>query len=174
MLTQNQLKEILHYNFKTGIFTWKKSTARRIKVGAEVNGLGGGEYFYVTIKYRRYSLHRLVWLYIYGRWPRYEIDHINHNRVDNRLKNLREVTRQGNSKNRSLYSFNTSGAIGVGWFERDKKWYSRIKVDGKLLHLGYFKNKQDAIAARKQADIKYGFHENHGLGKTKYNNKSLH
>jgi hypothetical protein len=91
-----------------------------------------------------------------------QVDHIDGDGTNNRLSNLRVVTSQGNSRNAKLYSTNTSGVVGVNWSSNARKWCANIKVDNKNVHLGYYTNKDDAIEARKAAEIKYGFHENHG------------
>lgn len=104
----------------------------------------------------------LVWLMFNGYLPKGEIDHINGIRSDNRIENLREVTRVENSRNQQIKSNNVSGAIGVRFNQHIDKWESYIKVNYKKIHLGSFNSKQSAIKARKDAEKKYGFHENHG------------
>ena len=81
-----------------------------------------------------------------------EVDHINHNKLDNRKANLREVTRTQNNMNHDIRSDNKSGVTGVIWGKQRKKWRSYICVNGKSYHLGEFKDKEDAIKARKQAE----------------------
>jgi len=105
----------------------------------------------------------LAWLYVYGTMPKEQIDHINHVRDDNRIINLREVTHSENHKNRTKQSNNTSGVTGVHWLEEKERWQAYIKGDDKKIHLGTFKNKNDAISARKEAEIKYNYHSNHGV-----------
>lgn len=83
------------------------------------------------------------------------VDHINHNKFDNRKKNLRIVTSQQNSYNRTIYSRNTSGTTGVSYAKTKKKWRATISVDKKWKHLGYFDKKEDAVKARKEAEEKY-------------------
>ena len=116
----------------------------------------------IKIKNVRYYAHRLVWLYYYGEWPDKSIDHIDGNKLNNRIENLRVVTHQENHKNRQRASNNTSGVTGVGVHTQTKKWRSRIRVDDELIHLGVFDNFEDAVAARKAAERKYNFHPNHG------------
>ena len=89
-------------------------------------------------------------------------DHINGVRNDNRLVNLREVDPIQNNRNSKRTSLNTSGQMGVGWNKQTQKWRSIVHVEGKGVFLGAFKNKEDAIKVRKQAEIEYGFHKNHG------------
>jgi hypothetical protein len=92
----------------------------------------------------------------------YIVLHINHSRDDNRFVNLRHATRVENSRNKSIYSKNTSGFNGVCWYERGSKWIANIRINGKLKHLGYFTDIDEAIIARKKANIEHEFHENHG------------
>jgi hypothetical protein len=90
------------------------------------------------------------------------IDHKNHNREDNRFKNLRDTTQQSNNKNASKRKDNTSGVVGVSWNKRNEKFVANININGLQKHLGYFKNKKDAIKTRKNAEEQHGYHENHG------------
>ena len=83
------------------------------------------------------------------------IDHINHNPLDNRKSNLRICTQQQNLMNLSKNSNNTSGVTGVSWSKVKNKWMSIIVINRKTIFLGYFNNKEDAIEARKQAEIDY-------------------
>jgi hypothetical protein len=106
--------------------------------------------------------HRVAWALHYGEWPDDQIDHINGVTDDNRISNLRVVTNQENQKNRTMSSNNTSGITGVVWDKFRRKWRARITVNGRKLGLGRFKTLEEAAAARKEADIKYGFTERHG------------
>ncbi len=90
------------------------------------------------------------------------VDHINHNGLDNTRNNLRVVTNQENLKNMKLKKNNTSGFTGVTWCKKENRWVSQIMINRKTICIGRFSNKEDAIKARKEANIKYGFHENHG------------
>lgn len=163
LLTQARLKEVLKYNKITGEFIRLVATSNRVKVGelaGSINKYNG--YRQIRIDNERYQAHRLVWLYIHGEFPKNDIDHINQIKDDNRISNLRDVAHSENHKNRSLSNNNTSGVMGVYWDKRDNKWLAQIKVNDKQLHLGYFFDKEDAISARKEANIKYKFHKNHG------------
>ena len=82
------------------------------------------------------------------------VDHINHNRLDNRISNLRICTRQENCMN-SGKRYNSSGVTGVTWAQNRNRWHARIVINGKQKHLGYFKTKEEAIEARRQAEIEY-------------------
>lgn len=110
---------------------------------------------------RNYYAHRIVWLLYTGNWPD-QIDHVNGNRIDNRIINLRSVSHLENHKNKSIHKDNTSGVHGVHWSKNSNKWRAEIMVSNCRKHLGYFESIEDAAIARKYAEIKYGFHENHG------------
>lgn len=108
-------------------------------------------------------VHRIVWIMHNGEIPfGMHIDHINHNRKDNRIQNLRLVTNGENHKNTKLYSRNSSGVCGVSFSKWHNKWWARINVDGKFINLGMFDDINSAIEAREKAEKFYGFHENHG------------
>lgn len=163
MLTQSKLKELLHYNPESGIFTWKVSLNRKIKIGSIAgtkNKYWG--YIYIGLKQKKYRAHRLAWFYMTGRWPK-GIDHDNHIRDDNRWFNLKEATQSKNTKNQSLRKDNKSGFTGVCWCDKWKKWVAKINVNGKTKYLGNSDNLSEAIKIRKRANIKYGFHRNHGV-----------
>lgn len=161
VITQKELKKILTYNPETGIFVWlkNKGTAR----AGDYAGYIQNGYNVIMINGSNFRSHRLAWLYVYGEWPKEQIDHINHNREDNKLINLREVTHQENLKNITLKKNNKSGIMGVGWIKQNSSWRAYISSNKKWIHLGSFNDKFEAICARKSAERKYGFHENHGV-----------
>lgn len=165
-MTQEQLKKIVSYDENTGVFTWLKSSKyTKYNEGKEIGGLDKSTgYKTAFINGKKYRQHRLVWLFIYGYMPKEFIDHINHNRADNRICNLREVNRSENSRNQKIAKNNKSGIMGVYFLKKTQKWYSQIRVDGKLNHLGYFKDKEDAVNARRNAEKQNSFHKNHGQG----------
>lgn len=106
--------------------------------------------------------HRVVWAMHHGYWNRTDIDHINGNPCDNRIENLRLVSHQENCKNQKLRSTNKTGKMGVDFRKETQKYRARIMVDGKTLNLGEFKEFDKAVKEREEAEIKYGFHKNHG------------
>jgi len=119
-------------------------------------------------KNRGYRGHRIAWFLYYGEWPKQYIDHINHIRDDNRISNLQDVAETQNNRNVSLNSVNTSGYPGVYWHKKNCRWVAKIwrgGKGGKWLQLGSFKDKDQAIKVRKAAEVKYGFHKNHGKSK---------
>jgi len=155
----------LDYDPETGLFTWK-ATKRRGFVGRQAGCFCPRDgYIRIRIDSKLELAHRLAWNMTYPDdpvGPNEQIDHINHIRTDNRIVNLRKASNTENSRNASIGVNNTSGALGV-WFEkRRNKWAAEIKVDRKKIHLGQFAEFADAVAARKAAEVKYGFHENHG------------
>lgn len=176
-LTVEDLHKLLIYNHESGELFWKERTPDMF-VGPHVdkhckcwNGkLSGKRAFSVTAKgYRAGHLmgmrvyeHRVAWAMHFGEWPKETIDHINGNPADNRIKNLRSVTHAENMKNVKLRSDNKSGVVGVFWETRAGKWCARIEVNGSVKSLGYYDDKEEAAKARMKAEIKYGFHENHG------------
>lgn len=111
---------------------------------------------------RAYEAHRVIWAIVHGDWPSNNIDHENGVRNDNRISNLRDVSTQENARNSKLPSDNTSGVIGVDWRQHKGKWRASIKAEGRQIHLGHFTNFDSAVAARKAAEVQYGFHPNHG------------
>lgn len=127
------------------------------------SGKGGGVYRGGSINNKHFKTHRIIWAMAHGSIPDgVAIDHINHNKIDNRLENLRLVTDEENRRNCPLLKSNKSGFSGVHWYPHLKKWRSVINVNRKTIHLGYFNQKEDAVRARQLAQQQYGFHENHG------------
>lgn len=167
-LTQSELKSVLKYNKRTGVFTWAKDIGCKMKQG-DIAGcnltLFGITYRSIRMSPKQYLAHRLAWLYIYGEFPKNQIDHINGDGTDNRIVNLRDVTAAENMKNQTIYKNNTSGAVGVRWNKRDRKWRAHINNNKKQIHLGSFDEKSEAVKARKEAEIKFGYHQNHGKEK---------
>ena len=154
-LTVEYLRSVLDYDPATGVFTWKVRTSRRVKVGDVAGCQSGHGYLRIAVQSRLYKAHRLAWLYVYGAWPKDQLDHINRNRSDNRISNLREVTNKQNGQNASKRSDNTSGHPGAYWDKRRSKWVAQIAHNQKQIHLGYFTNIEEAVAARKAAEKLY-------------------
>lgn len=156
-----KISKVLKYFPETGdIYRVNKSTGEiGLKPAGSINGEG---YRAVYCCGRHYLCHRIAWLLIYGDWPNGQIDHENHVRNDNRISNLKNKTNQGNQKNRSLSTNNTSGHCGVSFSNSRGKWMASISTNNKDKYLGYFDVLEDAVKARKQAEKYYGYHENHG------------
>lgn len=161
-----RLNELFLYMPETGNIlnlTSKKGAAGVGELAGSVCSNSG--YRVICVGGCGFRSHRIAWKMYYGQDPEDQIDHINQIRDDNRIVNLRAATNRVNSKNIKLPANNTSGFIGVGRASTGNNWYARICVNGKMLALGCHKDISDAIAARKEANIKYGFHENHGLSR---------
>lgn len=167
------LGELLSYCPLTGKITWRQrglkwfdnSTNQKrwnTRYSNQTAGTTTQEYCQIRVLGTRHQAHRIAWAIYYGKWPCGLIDHINGNKIDNRINNLRDVDTQENSKNTKRPTNNTSGHLGVSWSKSRSKWYANIKVNGFNIFLGYAENKEAAVVSRKAAEKKYGFHENHG------------
>lgn len=110
---------------------------------------------------RNYCAHRVVWALVHGYWPG-QVDHINRDRGDNRPANLREVSNEENARNQRLRTNNRSGVTGVHWRAREQRWIAKINANGKQVFLGGFETFDEAAAARRAAERKYGYRANHG------------
>lgn len=163
-LTQEYLKSILHYDPDTGFFTWLRALGST-RIGKRAGSFEVSRtkrYIRLQIDGARYHAHRLAFLYMEGSLPENCVDHISGDGTANKWVNLRRATRQENQRNMRLSVRNTSGHSGVGWDKVNNKWSCLISVGGKNIRIGRFADIRDAIAARKAANIKYGFHPNHG------------
>jgi len=157
-LTQKRLKELFNYDPDTGIWTYLKSTTNWIKVGhlaGSINKATG--YRQIQINYKTYPSSRLAWLYMKGYFPEHDMDHINRIRSDDRWCNLRHVSRRCNLRNVGITGKNTSGIVGVYKDINRNYWKAAIRINKKLINIGNFKKKIDAVKARWQAEIKHGF-----------------
>lgn len=163
-MTSERASSLLSYNRESGKLFWKVSPCNAIKKGAEAGRVTGG-YRVTKVDYVPYPVHRLIWLIAYGEFPKYYIDHIDGNRLNNRLENLRDVPAALNQKNRKKSKNNTSGITGVHWDKVYKRWVANIKVNGKWVFLGGHINKEDAGKARDkymQDNQNLGFTDRHG------------
>lgn len=152
-LSQAYLKEILHYDSETGVWTWRVNR-RKVKPGqrAALAPPSRGRCRQIRIDGKLYRTSRLAWLYMKGEWPKAQIDHKNRNPSDDRFDNLREATNQQNCWNK--YIRNTSGFKGVRWCKANQKWDARIAINGKSRYLGYFLTKEQAAAAYREAALR--------------------
>ena len=154
-LTAERLRELFHYDPLTGVFTRLVSTASNARAGDVAGTLMQIGYLLIGIQGKSYLAHRLAWLFVHGEWPKDQIDHINRDRTDNRICNLREATIKQNQRNLSKSCNNTSGVPGVHWRSDRAKWWALIESDGQKHYLGMFNTKEEAIAARKAGELKY-------------------
>lgn len=148
-LTQSRLKELLHYDESTGVFTRRVALCNKVKVGDIAGTTEKEEYVRIEIDGKKYKAHRLAWLYVYGNFPEQQIDHINSIKNDNRIANLRDVSQSVNMRN--IHKPNkdsiTSQYRGVSWHKHAKKWVAQVVVDGRKVHLGYFSDEESAFDA---------------------------
>lgn len=168
------LRQLIRYDAETGALTWLRRDRRHFTTDRNCNAWNtryagkpalaadnGVGYKIGSIFERHFLAHRVGWAIVHGEWPDV-IDHINGDPADNRLCNLRSVDWGGNCRNQRRNQRNTSGVVGVGWSAAAKKWLAQIGIGREVKYLGIYDCKSDAIAARKAAEIKYGFHPNHG------------
>jgi hypothetical protein len=158
MLTQSRLHEVLSYDPENGSWVWKKlpnRLATNIFVGKTAGCISVSGYRVIVLDGGIYPAHRLAWLYVHGEFPDGDIDHKNRIRSDNRIQNLRVVTHKQNMENKSISSNNKSGHPGVFWDKVRKKWKAKLGHLRQHIHLGYFVSLEDAVKARKSAEVKY-------------------
>lgn len=149
------IKETLSYNPLTGKLSWAKR-GKGIQFNKEpgcVNKIDG--YRIVGVGGNTFKYHNLVWFLHYGEWPELEIDHINRDPLDNKIKNLRLATRQQNAANRKMGHNNFHKFKGMSYEKDRKKWLARIRVDGVLKNLGRYDNIVDAAKAYDKAALRY-------------------
>jgi hypothetical protein len=146
--TPEQVREHLQYYADTGTFVWRTKSSSRARAGSIAGTTNGNGYRQIGIGGRIYPAHRLAWCWTYGKWPIYDIDHINGVKDDNRLANLREATRSENMQNqrRAQSSNKSSGILGVHKTAK-QKWLAHIKLNKKLHYLGSFDTAEAACAA---------------------------
>lgn len=165
------------YFAKTGVINWKNRPKDHFKTkggwhrfnsrlsGKEAGWISSNKkqsYRMIEVNGKTYTSHYIAWVMIYKEPPKHQIDHINGSGLDNRKRNLRDVDQSENNRNRKIPINNKSGVVGVNWRKQSNAWHAQINDNGKRVHLGLFKNKKDAIKARKQAEIMLGYHVNHG------------
>ena len=146
MLDMALLKETLSYDPETGLFTRLKRTSNCIKANQIACRLNKRtKYKQVSFDGVEYQSHRLIWMYVYGTWPKGQIDHINRDKSDNRLSNLRDCSISENKQNSGLYKSNKTGFKGV--FNKGSAYEAGIRVNGKRIYLGRFKTAELAYEA---------------------------
>lgn len=162
MISLEEARRRFLYDPETGVITRKITTSGTGLAGSIAGRIARDGYRNIGIGIRRVQAHRLAWFIFYGEWPKHELDHINGMRDDNRISNLREVSHDENQKNLKLSKSNTSGVVGVVYNKKAGKWQAQIKAPDRHIHLGVFSKFEDAVCARKKAEVDLGFHPNHG------------
>ena len=152
MLTQKKLKQYLNYDPKTGIFIWKVKIRNGVQIGSVAGCLNKSGYTNIIISGKSYQAHRLAWLYMYGYFPEHQIDHIDRNKSNTRINNLRHVSHSCNIRNQGLLKSNTSGIKGVCWSKQSDKWQAGIHVNNKNHHIGFFTDFTEAVCHRLAAE----------------------
>lgn len=161
-ITQDRLHEVLDYDPLKGEFYWKERLTTKFFVGDRAGTLHKQGYRQINLFGKNYKEHRLAWFYVHGYWPEV-IDHINHVRDDNRISNLREVTRSENARNLSKIANNT-GIPGIWYNRKTGRYVSSIKLNGKKVFQKTYSESELELAERERKEKlkELGFHENHG------------
>jgi hypothetical protein len=162
-----ELRAMIRLESETGRLFWLPRQAdpqwtARYAGREALRTTNGSGYRHGTLAGTTYLAHRVVWALYHGAWALGTIDHIDGNRQNNTPSNLRDVSHSQNLRNQRKRRSNKSGHNGVSWSAKEKRWIASISVGGGFLRLGSFLAVEDAIFARKAADRKFGFHENHG------------
>lgn len=154
IVTQTYLRSLFDYVESTGQLTWKLRRGSRAAAGNIAGTLKPNGYIAIHLNGQNFYAHRLIWMWAYGVWPD-TVDHINHDKQDNRLSNLRSITISENGHNQKLGNRNRSGFIGVSWNAARNNWFSHICVAKQRRYLGSFPTAQDASAAYQAAKLIY-------------------
>jgi len=149
-ITADYARQLLNYNPETGRLRRVLTSGQLSNRYADSQKRNG--YRYVKLKGRRYAAHQLVWLLHYGVAPCGIVDHVNRDRQDNRVTNLRVVTAAENAQNAGIRADNASGYRGVCWHKRTKTWQVRIRAQGEHKFVGHFRVLSEAIEARREAE----------------------
>jgi len=161
MLTAERIRSVLAYEAETGFLLYSEARRgmRKNQIGKQAGALNADGYLMIHMDGKRYQAHRLAWLHVHGEWPEHEIDHINGCRSDNRMCNLRDVTRRVNSQNlrRSMPKRLADAPLGVSWHRVCKKWRAMIWNGSKNIYLGLFDD--PAEAHRAYIDAKRRLHQ---------------
>ena len=177
--TPDELRKVLRYEPETGFLFWREredgdfvgsfhgadvyaksfnsNFAGKRALTALQSGSPHGRVLGVQVR-----AHRAIWAIVHGHWPKGFIDHINGDRSDNRIENLRDVDRTANNRNARRAKNNRSGITGVSWSRGKRKWSAMIWANSRPIALGRFDCIAHAIKARREAEVRLGYHENHG------------
>lgn len=150
-ISHQELVERLSYDRDTGEFFWNAIASLPAKWNGRFAGKPAGTIAHgrlcIRVDYCRYPASRLAWIYVTGKEPAGEIDHVNCDPLDNRFANLRDATRAENAANIRCPSHNTSGLKGVAWDKARRKWKAYAHIGGRLKNIGRFSTKEEASAA---------------------------
>jgi hypothetical protein len=153
-ITAETLRALLAYNPETGEFRWRVNR-KGIQMGDVAGCVNSSGYTRIKVNGMEFVAHRLAWLYTHGTWPDHQIDHINGDKRDNRIKNLRDVSRSVNLQNQTrARRGSTSGLLGVSWHKHKEQWETKIMIDKRSQHIGYFHTPEAAHAAYLAAKLR--------------------
>lgn len=157
MITQEQIRRLFIYDLKGGILVWRNK--KKNKAAGSINARG---YLVVHINGKRYYNHRVIFLYIHSYLPS-SIDHIDGDKQNNKINNLRPCTTSQNTRNSKINTRNTSGVKGVSWHKNRRKWQAQIMTNGHTKYLGLFKRLKEARdVVRVNRELMHGEFANHG------------
>ncbi|MDN0103053.1 HNH endonuclease signature motif containing protein [Yersinia enterocolitica] len=168
------LLECFLYNHESGALVWKERPYHHFKNPRAMNtwnarysnkpasSIDSNGYVRVRINGKTHKVHRVAWAIYFGSHPDGEIDHIDGVKTHNQISNLRCVDSTGNKHNMPKQKNNSSGVTGVSFDKENSKWCAYISRFGKYTMLGRFDSRTEAISVRREAEMKYGYHENHG------------
>ena len=140
MLTQKEAQEC--FDYKDGILYWKAKTANRVKIGNPAGTFDPSTgYHKIHVHRKFYKAHRVIFLYHHGYLPEF-VDHIDGNKINNKIENLRPTTKSQNAMNQKVRADNKSGTKGVMWLKREQKWLVALRVNSISHSFGYFKDKE--------------------------------
>ena len=157
----NGLKKYLKYDKETGKLHYLIAPSQRNSVGDEAGSISWSGYRVIRLKGFRYRSHRVIWFMVNGSWPKGQIDHINGDRLDNRIENLRDVPHVKNQKNMKVARNNSSGFTGVSLCFTAGKWKAQTGSRSNYKFLGRYNELSEAVKARVEAELREGYHKNH-------------
>ena len=149
------LRQLFQYDPETGIIIRATSRRGHSKKGDHAGTVSDNGYLNINYKNKIYRAHRIAWKLFYDEEPPVQIDHINGNRLDNRICNLRKATRSQNNMNKTTCINSKTGITGVNFNGRKNRWRVRIGINSKKIHIGTYNSFDEAVAARKAAEAKY-------------------
>ncbi len=161
-----EANSLFSYDPESGRLYWKINMNSRVRIGSiagTIRKSGRTAYCYVRVNGRIHMAHRIAWHIHNGCFPNGEIDHIDGDGLNNRIDNLRDVTKSVNNRNQRMRIDNTSGFNGVCWHKRDEKWYAKINTNGKRKHIGGFNDLEEAAKVYRKAAAELGYTVRHGV-----------
>lgn len=156
------IKDLFDYDADTGVIRRTRRAGGK-SADSPVGKINSHGYLSIMCMEKTILAHRLCWFLHYGEWPEHPIDHIDGDRKNNAISNLRLSSRVENAKNSGISTANKSGVVGVCWVNGTSKWQVQIAADKKKYYLGQYSSLLDAVAVRKSAELRHGFDPMHGL-----------